>query len=353
MHIDEFNGINELSYDNLKQFLNREYISAVQVVNKGIWDEVKKEEDYKSASKKLSKRYGREISVETVKRWHQTYKLALASEIPVLTFSDNVSAAGESSHGLWGIGPVYTWMKMDQKPNLESVRQTLLSADMRIKTIEESNRRPHNVPKLWISSIKISNTLLNKNNFEICFNPQLNCIIGGRGSGKSSIIRMIAGGLQSFDGDNLNKIKEEQENFYKLPSRDKKGVFNKDSRVEIILERVSEIYKLEISNIKNMNEQHRCLYRMKNGKWEIIEDENYLNFFQVQIYTQKQIYELALDSISLLNIIDDDISELSKKNDEKEKLLSQVISKWTEIWNIEKIIEEEGRLRTEIKDIEE
>lgn len=33
-HIDEFSGINELSYDNLKQLLDREYISAVQIVKK-------------------------------------------------------------------------------------------------------------------------------------------------------------------------------------------------------------------------------------------------------------------------------------------------------------------------------
>lgn len=352
-HIDEFSGINELSYDNLKQLLSREYISAVQIVNKKIWDEIKKEADYQTACEALSKKYGKTISFETAKSWHQTYKLALESEIPMLTFSDNPLAEGEASHGLWGIGSVYTWMKMDQEPNLESIRQTLLSADMRIKTITESNKRPDNLPDLWINSIKISDTLLNKNDFEINFNPQLNCIIGGRGSGKSSIVRMIAGGLQSFDGDNLDKIKEEQDNFYKIPSKDRKGIFNKDSRIEIILERVGEIYKLEISNIKNMREQHRCLYRMQNDEWIIIEDENYLDFFQAQIYTQKQIYELALDSTSLLSIIDEDISELGKKIDEKETLLSQVISKWIEIWNLEKEIEEEGRVNTEIKDIEE
>lgn len=352
-HIDEFSGINDLSHDNLKQLLDREYISAVQIVNKKIWDEVKKETDYQNACEELSKKYGEHISLETAKKWHHAYKLALESDIPMLMFSDNLSAEGESTHGLWGIGSAYTWMKMDQNPNLESIRQTLLSADMRIKTITESNRRPDNVPELWINSIKISNTLLNENDFEVHFNPQLNCIIGGRGSGKSSIIRMLAGGLQSFDGENLEKIKEEQDSFYKIPLKDKKGVFNKESRIEIILERVGEIYKLEISNIKNMNDQHRCLYRWEKDEWIVIEDENYLDFFHAQIYTQKQIYELALDSTSLLSIIDEDISELSKKNDEKETLLSQVISKWTEIWNLEKAIEEEGRLNTEIKDIEE
>jgi hypothetical protein len=353
-HIDEFSGINELSYDNLKQLLDREYISAVQIVNKKVWDSIGKTEDYQSACEELSNKYGKQISVDIAKSWHKAYKLALDSEIPMLTFSDNPSAKGESTHGLWGIGSAYTWMKMDQKPNLESIRQTLLSADMRVKTNEETNHRPDDVPELWIKSIKIRNTILNREDFEVSFNPQLNSIIGGRGSGKSSIIRMLAGGLQSFDGENLEKIKEEQEAFYRVPSnKDKRGVFNKESRVEIVLERVGEVYKLEISNIKNMSEQQRCLYKLENDEWKVIEDDNYLDFFKAQIYTQKQIYELALDSSSLLSIIDEDITELSKKNDKKEVLLSQMIAKRTGIWNLEKAIEEERRLNTEIKDIEE
>ena len=352
-HIDEFSGINDLSHDNLVKILDREYISAVQVVNANIWEKVKKDADYQSASEELSKKYGENISVEVAKKWHKAYKLALESEIPLLMFSDNPSAEGESSHGLWGIGSTYTWMKMNQEPNLESVRQTLLSSDMRVRTVKECVKKPDNEPKLWINSIKVSNTILNKNDYEIFFNSQLNSIIGGRGSGKSSIIRMIAGALQAFDADNLDKIKGEQENYYKIQGKDRSGVFTKDSKIEIILERAGDTYKLEVTNIKKMTDQTRTLYRLEGDDWVSIEDVNYLEFFDAQVYTQKQIYELALDSASLLNIIDEDISGLSKKISEKDALLSLVISKWTEIWNLEKEIEEEGRIKTEIKDLEE
>lgn len=34
--------------------------------------------------------------------------------------------------GLWGIGKSYTWKKMSQPPDLESVRQALISDDMRV-----------------------------------------------------------------------------------------------------------------------------------------------------------------------------------------------------------------------------
>ena len=168
-HIDEFNGINELSDDNLKRLLNREYISAVQIVNKKIWDKILKEEDYENVCEELKEKYGKEISIEKVKKWHNAYQMALKFKIPMLTFSDNPSAKGEASHGLWGIGSAYTWIKMNQNPNLESVRQTLLSADMRIKNNIDSEVRPDNMPELWINSLKISNTVLNKNDLKIMF----------------------------------------------------------------------------------------------------------------------------------------------------------------------------------------
>lgn len=232
-HIDEFNGINEISYDNIKEILDRKYINAVQIVNYNIWNDYEKNNDIKEVGKRLSDKYGKSISEDKIKTWYNAYLLAKESELPLLTFSDNPCAEKESKHGLWGIGRDYTWLKMDQNPNLESVRQALLSYDMRVQNDFESNVKPDTEPELWIKSIEVSNTELNnKKDIVVNFNPQLNTIIGGRGSGKSSIVRMIAGGLQSFDAENLESIKTEQYNFYKLKARDKKGIFNKNSVIK-------------------------------------------------------------------------------------------------------------------------
>lgn len=243
---------------------------------------------------------------------------------------------------------------MDQNPDLESVRQALLSYDMRVQNDFESNVKPDTEPELWIKSIEVSNTELNnKKDIVVNFNPQLNTIIGGRGSGKSSIVRMIAGGLQSFDAENLESIKTEQYNFYKLKSRDKKGIFNKNSVIKIYLERTEDLYKLEISNIESMNSQLRRLFKLDGDNWVEVLDKNYLDFFKVQVYTQKQIYELALDSNSLLSIIDEDIDNLNQKIAEKEAALNAVIAKWLEIEDLKKSINEEEKTKTELKDIEE
>lgn len=353
-HIDEFNGINEISYDNIKEILDRKYINAVQIVNYNIWNDYEKNNDIKEVGKRLSDKYGKSISEDKIKTWYNAYLLAKESELPLLTFSDNPCAEKESKHGLWGIGRDYTWLKMDQNPNLESVRQALLSYDMRVQNDFESNVKPDTEPELWIKSIEVSNTELNnKKDIVVNFNPQLNTIIGGRGSGKSSIVRMIAGGLQSFDAENLESIKTEQYNFYKLKARDKKGIFNKNSVIKIYLERTEDLYKLEISNIESMNSQLRRLFKLDGDNWVEVLDKNYLDFFKVQVYTQKQIYELALDSNSLLSIIDEDIDNLNQKIAEKEAALNAVIAKWLEIEDLKKSINEEEKTKTELKDIEE
>lgn len=354
-HIDEFNGICEISYDNVNKLLDRKYLSAVQVVNVDVWEKYQADHNIDAACAKLSEKYGREISKDKAKEWYNTYLQALNSDLPLLSFSDNPCDEGQSKHGLWGIGRSYTWLKMHTGPDLESVRQAFLSFDMRVRNIFESRNIPDIEPELWIQKVEIENTLLNENDtIEVSFNPQLNTIIGGRGSGKSSIIRVIAGGTKSFDAENLDLIKAEQDNFYKqVNKKDKKGIFQKDSKITMYLNRAEQSYKLEIDDIQNMENQSRKLYRLEEGEWIEISDVNYLDFFKAQIYTQKQIYELAIDSNSLLSIIDRDIQEIDQVVIDKDTKLNKVIAKCLEINDLEKTIGEETRYITELKDIEE
>ena len=55
----------------------------------------------------------------------------------------------------------------------------------------------------------------------------------------------------------------------------------------------------------------------------------------------------------MLDIIDEAIKNLKDLKIQKDELLSDIISEWIEIWNLEKTIDEEDRIRSEITDIEE
>lgn len=278
-HIDEYNGLGEISYDNIEKILDRKYINAIQVVNEDVWKIYEQENNIEEICNILSQKYGKAISKDKVKEWHNAYSLAKKSGLPLLKFSDNPCSEESSEHGLWGIGRDYTWLKMKQKPDLESVRQALLSYDMRVKIKDN----PVYSPSMWIKSVGIYNSLLNEDQ-PICieFNPQLNTIIGGRGSGKSSVIRTIAGVLKTFDESDLENILQEQNDFYKTREKKKpSGIFKSDSTVELIIERNDELYKIEVSKIKSMDMQERVLYcfNADTDKWEMVEDVNYFDFF--------------------------------------------------------------------------
>jgi energy-coupling factor transporter ATP-binding protein EcfA2 len=353
-HIDEYNGINSMGPTNLSKILDRRYIDAVQVVNNEIWGVYKTKSDEAKMLELLKIKYEKDIPADEAHKWRKTFNKAKEKGFPILSFSDNPYAEGKGEHGLWGIGKRFTWIKMDQFPNLESLRQAFLSEDMRIVLDIDSSSCPEKIADYWIKYVRISETTINPNK-EIYteFSPQLNAIIGGRGSGKSTIIRMIAGALGAENKNDLKTITEEQNNFYKkTDTKSKLGVFNGNSQIEIGLLRHNIEYRLFITNIQNSNKQTRRLFKLKeDGSEEEILDANYIEFFRPLIYTQKQIFEIAKDQDALLKIIDGGIDEMPLAQEQKAQVYEQLLSKMSEINLIENAISKEGKLRTELDDI--
>ncbi len=222
-HIDEPASISKVTPQQLQKLLNEAYIDAVQVVNSKEWEEYATTKDKQKLLDTLQKKYGQNVSEETIEMWRKTYDKVLKARIPVIAASDNPREAGSTKHGLWGIGRRFTWIKMDKNPSLESVRQAFLSDDVRVCIDNESNTIPERIPELWIRSLTITDTTINPQSRAISldFNPQLNCVIGRRGSGKSSVVRTLTGGLQLADRSS-ESIQAEQENYYKRVKTDSK-----------------------------------------------------------------------------------------------------------------------------------
>ncbi len=277
----------------------------------------------------------------------------------MIAASDNPRENGSSKHGLWGIGSRYTWMKMDKAPSLESIRQAFLSADVRVMLDVDSLTEPEKIADLWIKSLSISDTTINpvKSDIDIEFSPQLNCVIGGRGSGKSSIVRILTGGLQLVARSSL-AIQAEQDNYYKRNKTDLKtgetlGILKDKSKIEIEVVRNAVLYKIVIEDIKSAKEQSRKIYRFSEelDDWEEIE-HNFLEFMKAQVYTQKEIFEIAKDSEALLKIIDREIEGIAELKNSSDKAFDDIINKKRQIREYEIICEKEQMLRTEISDLD-
>ncbi|MGG7159768.1 TrlF family AAA-like ATPase [Clostridium baratii] len=353
-HIDDFNGLSKVDKRVIKDFLGLDSIKAVQMVHKelvlGLEEEEKEQE--KLISKLTEKKAD---SIENAKKYIECGKIVKEKELGILTFSDNPNNSGESKHGLWGIGKEYTWIKMSENPNLESLRQALLFPKIRIKSCFEKNNGRYKMPDLWIKKVKISNIeLLDENPLEIEFNPQLNTLIGGRGSGKSTVIRFLTGVFFNKNIKQLDEIFEEFKNFYQIKSRGR-GVLKKDTEIEVELVKNNVIYRIIKKNIKNIESNSDIIIERLNDEkqFEKVEDISIQDFFKVDIYNQKQIYELAKNT----NILREKIDSLSECLDDKKKeannYLNRYKKKFLEIKEIEQLVFSKKKVIAELRDLDE
>ena len=359
-HIDEPASISKVTPQQLQKLLNEDFIDAVQVVNSKEWEEYAITKDKQQLFDSLKKKYGNTASEENIETWRKTYDKALKARIPMIAASDNPSGPGSTKHGLWGIGRRFTWIKMDLNPSLESVRQAFLSADVRVCIDNMSSTMPERIPELWIKSLTITDTTINPQNRAITleFNPQLNCVIGGRGSGKSSVVRTLTGGLQLADRSS-DAIQTEQENYYKRVKTDPKtreslGILKEKSQIVIEMVRNNCLYKVVVSDIKSAKDQNRKIYRYNEEEQDWVEiEENFLEFMKAQVYTQKEIFEIAKDSEALLKIIDQEIDEVDILKDNCVKAFDNIIRTKKEIHGYQKLCSGEEMLKTEIKDLDD
>lgn len=360
-HIDEYNGLGSISVENLKKFYKEHDINAVQVVHKEFLDskiQIKENEELKTILNDYYNQPSPAIDDVTVKEWYTPVKYAIENKLAILTFSDNPHEPNSSKHGLWGIGSQYTWIKMDEEPSLEGLRQAFLLPEYRIKNKFEYPSMPYSKPALWIKSILISNTTITSGDepFIIELSPQLNAIIGGRGSGKSSILRFIRGLFnRTVELNELTEILKDHNDFYKKESgRPKKGVLTDKSVIEIEFVRNEILHKITASNIIDSSNQTIRIERFnKNGTSEVISDEGYLDFFEFEHYSQKQIYEIAQEPNALRERIDNSIDGLEKLKQDREHIKKLFLEKSAAIRTIDGLLSGKGKIETRIKDLEE
>ncbi|MGB9680830.1 MAG: hypothetical protein ACPLYC_01335, partial [Minisyncoccia bacterium] len=122
-----------------------------------------------------------------------------AIEKPVIFSSD--------AHNLESIGTKFTWIKAN--PTFEGLKQIIYEPRDRVR-IQENNPEPLK-SSYSIDSLKISNGNINRNlsieNVEIPLNRNLIAVIGGKGSGKTALLDLIANCYpDKIDSSNKNSF---------------------------------------------------------------------------------------------------------------------------------------------------
>lgn len=354
-HIDSYSGLSNASYQIQKEFLNIKTISAVQMVNKDLILKDKEELCKDELYAKLSK-LDANLSRGIVGDYIECSKLVKNNEIGILTFSDNPDSEDSTEHGLWGIGKEFSWIKMDETPSLESLRQAMMFPDIRIKTcFEASDINVKRFPDLWIKNIKVKDIeTLGSIPLEVEFNPQLTTIIGGRGSGKSTIVRLLTG-LFSSNVEPLSEIYEEFLNFFKIKGTGKlkyTGVLKSTTEIYITIIRNDILYEICAKNFRRENDFDINIKKFNQDEEKFINiEENIEDLFRVDIYNQKQVYTLAQNTNALRDKLDSMIYELPELKKESINIASRYKLQNAKIRDIKISLQSMKKVKSELNDI--
>ena len=246
-------------------------------------------------------------------------------------------------------GSHFTWVKMGE-PSIEGLRLALLDGSLSLIRSDGKEDNPNERAKMVLESMEVSQAryLGRVKPFKVGFNPWFNSIIGGRGTGKSTIVEFLRIALRRTD--ELPKgLQEEFEKYQEVYSNRKGGgLLTAETMIETIYRKDDTRFRIRWDpngNPQSIEEE------IEGGQWKRAEGD-IRQRFPVRIYSQKQIFNLAKEPLALLSIVDEapDIDRHSW--DKKWKLEeSKFLSLRAKIRALKVEFSEETRLLGELEDI--
>jgi len=208
--------------------------------------------------------------------------------------------AGSDAHKPDDIGKHYTWLKMS-RPSIGGLRLALLDHEFCVKNQSEN---PNHLPDIFLSKLTIKAMRhcgrISGQPFVTQLHPHFNSVIGGRGTGKSTILESIR--IVSRRDQNLAteapRVKDELDKFMKLSPN--KGVMLDDTEILLELHRRGKNYQLRW----RFDGQGAVLEEETDSGWQEIEAGDLKERFPISIFSQKQINELASNPRGLLEVVD-------------------------------------------------
>ena len=315
-HVDEDNGLFQMQGVTLQQVLASKNIFTMELINQAY----QKPQSY----------------IEKGLRWTE------------ILGSDAHHPAGKA--GQQYPGSHFTWVKMGS-PSIEGLRLALLDGSLSVRRSDQETGNPNEHAPLILESIEISDAryLGRSQPFSIGFNPWLNSVIGGRGTGKSTVVEFLRIALQRKD-ELPNDLKAEF-NKYRLvySDREDSGLLTNDTAIKTICRKNDSRFRVQWDPAGDLEP----IEQEVDGGWRRAEGDIQQRF-PVRIYSQKQIFQLAKTPLALLKIVDEspkvDRHSWSKKLKKEENRFLSLRAKAREI---KADLDEKPRLQGELDDVKQ
>lgn len=246
-------------------------------------------------------------------------------------------------------GKSFTWIKMGY-PSLDGLRLALMDGELSIKRSDVYDLNPNEHSLNYIGSIIIQNTkyIGRKEQQELKLNPWMNSFIGGRGTGKSSIVEFVRLAMRRHDEipdilkSEFNKYNEISEN------RSQSGLLTADSKFSVVYVKNNTQYKI---NWERTDSGLNSIESWDGNEW-IKDDGNIKERFPISIYSQKQIYSFADNPKYLLDMISQQ-KEVGYRDWElkNEELQNKFYSSKNKLRELKLTLEKEVEWKGELSDI--
>jgi len=255
---------------------------------------------------------------------------------------------GSDAHHPSKVGTSFTWVKM-QSPNLNALRLALHDCEDGVKRHGASRIHPNEIGhRFHLRRMTVSNGQKagNGSGLDIQFSPWMTTVIGGRGSGKSSVLDFLRIALGKTEGM-PPEVEKEFDNFNRIPR----------FRGDLGMLRSNTIIRLEVAkdgrDIALIWQNGAWTQEELNGTGEWVGAGNPGDVprrFPVRIFSQKQLYEMTKQPNVILNLIDDRWDKrlwLTKRD----TLVSEWLRVCREMRQVVKEIANIGQTRAELDDV--
>ena len=216
-----------------------------------------------------------------------------------------------SFHGDRAPGSRYTWIKMAD-PTLEGLRLALLDGDgISVRRSDGATFEPFKTPKHFVTGIEVESARVMGNGTpqRVRLSPYYNALIGGRGTGKSTIVHALR--LAYRRSEELHRLGDKAEPRLRFdsfataaPSRDAEGALRGNTEIRVELHRDGTKHRLrwrqdgEGPGVEEQNDQ---------SDWGMSVSQALTpERFPVRLFSQGQIAAMAGEGREvLLGIIDE------------------------------------------------
>ncbi len=255
---------------------------------------------------------------------------------------------GTDSHIKEQVGTNFTWVKMGN-PSLDALKLALHDREDGIIRKDEINYDPNLVSnRYFIKSLSVSKGFKagNRTPLKTEFSPWLNSVIGGRGSGKSSLLNYLRIALSRTD-EMPKEVQLEFDKFKQVGSKNGTGMLRNDTSIEVEIFKDGKLYLITWNSASFLLKE----YDYAHGNWKILDKvSNIKELFPIQIFNQKELYALTRDPSKLIELIDSQFDK-SEWESTKETLLNQWISERAKRRQLISAISEEANIKAQLRSI--